>query len=57
QGVVDELRPLAAADRAWGRDLVSALEELGEAKFRAGDWWGSRAPKKEAKQLAKELGL
>lgn len=58
QAVVDALQPLFAADAAqWGRDLVSALEELGEAKFRAGDWWGSRGPKKEAKQLAKELGL
>ncbi len=58
QVVVDALRPLVAADaHTWGRDLVNALEDLGEAKFRAGDWWGSRAPKKEAKQLAKEWGL
>lgn len=58
QAVVDALRPLAASDtNRWGRDLVTALEDLGEAKFRAGDWWGSRAPKKEAKQVAKEFGL
>ena len=56
--VVDVLRPLVSGDaRTWGPQLVEALEELGEARFRAGDWWGSRAPKKEAKQLARELGL
>ena len=56
--VVDLLRPLAASDAGtWGPPLVTALEDLGDAKFRAGDWWGSRAPKKEAKQLAKDLGL
>ena len=58
QSLVDVLRPLAASDAGtWGRELVTALEDLGEAKFRAGDWWGSRGPKKEAKQLAKDLGL
>lgn len=58
QVVVDVLRPLVGSDaRTWGRDLVIALDDLGDAKFRAGDWWGSRAPKKEAKQLAKDLGL
>ncbi len=58
QVVVDVLRPLVGSDaRTWGRDLVTALDDLGDAKFRAGDWWGSRAPKKEAKQLAKDLGL
>ncbi|MDN5571038.1 MAG: hypothetical protein L0G22_07290, partial [Propionibacteriaceae bacterium] len=55
---VERLRPLADADRAtWAPQLVEALRALGDAKFRAGDWWGSRQPNKEAKQLAKELGL
>lgn len=55
---VAALRPLAEAEPGrHGAALVGALEELGDAKFRAGDWWGSRAPKKEAKQLARTLGL
>ncbi|MFT3875869.1 MAG: hypothetical protein QM708_05530 [Propioniciclava sp.] len=56
--LVEALRPLGDADPAgYGAELVAALENLGDAKFRAGDWWGSRAPKKEAKQLSKQLGL
>ena len=55
------------------RQLVTglALQEAGDggvraglaqvlhvtARGQAGDWWGSRGPKKEAKQLAKDLGL
>ncbi len=56
--LVAALRPVADADPGQhGAALVGALDELGDAKFRAGDWWGSRAPKKEAKQLARTLGL
>ena len=56
--LVAALRPLAEAEPGnHGATLVGALEELGDARFRAGDWWGSRAPKKEAKQLARTLGL
>lgn len=56
--LVAALRPLAEAEPGrHGAALVGALEDLGDAKFRAGDWWGSRAPKKEAKQLARTLGL
>ncbi len=55
---VEALRPLAAEHPGtWGPTLVDALERFGDAKFRAGDWWGSRAPKKEAKALARTLGL
>lgn len=55
---VEALRPLAAEHPStWGPTLVDALERFGDAKFRAGDWWGSRAPKKEAKALARTLGL
>lgn len=54
--VVDGLRPLAASDPGrWGALLVDALNDLGDAMFRTGDWWGSRAPKKEAKALARQL--
>lgn len=56
QAVVDALRPLVVTDAArWTPDLVTALEALGEATFRAGDWWGSRAPRREAKALSKGL--
>lgn len=55
---VEALRPLASEQpSAWGPTLVDALERLGDARFRAGDWWGSRTPKKEAKTLARALGL
>lgn len=54
--LVEALRPLAAADVTRTPALIEALEELGDAMFRAGDWWGSRAPKKEARTLAKALG-
>lgn len=53
---MDVARPLADADVTRTPALIAALEELGEALFRAGDWWGSRAPKKEAKTLARQLG-
>ena len=56
QAVVDALRPLAEAEATrWTPALIEALENLGDATFRAGDWWGSRAPKREAKALAKSL--
>ena len=56
QAVVDALRPLAEAEATrWTPALIEALENLGDATFKAGDWWGSRAPKREAKALAKSL--
>ena len=55
--VVDLLRPRAEQDLAeYGPRLLYALEELSSARLRGGDLWGSRAPAKEAKSLAKALG-
>ena len=54
--VVDLLRPRAQTDMAiYGSQLLEALEELSRARLRSGDVWGSRAPAKEAKALAKTL--
>lgn len=55
--VVELLRPRAEQDLAeHGPRLLYALEELSSARLRGGDLWGSRAPAKEAKALAKSLG-
>ncbi|MET1004193.1 MAG: hypothetical protein ABWX96_01525 [Propionibacteriaceae bacterium] len=55
--VVELLRPRAEEDLAgYGQRLLEALEELSSARLRSGDLWGSRAPAKEAKALAKTLG-
>ncbi|GAA3702352.1 hypothetical protein GCM10022204_19250 [Microlunatus aurantiacus] len=55
--VVELLRPRAEQDLAeYGPRLLYALEELSGARLRGGDLWGSRAPAKEAKTLAKTLG-
>ena len=55
--VVDLLRPRAQADLAeFGPQFHDALVELSSARLRGGDIWGSRAPAKEAKALAKTLG-
>jgi len=55
--VVELLRPRAEQDLAeYGPRLLYALEELSSARLRGGDLWGSRAPAKEAKALAKALG-
>ncbi len=54
--LVELLRPRAGVDlSAYGLRLQVALEELSSARFRSGDVWGSRAPAKEAKALAKTL--
>jgi hypothetical protein len=54
--LVDLLRPRAQADLAgYGPQLQDALEELSSARLRSGDVWGSRAPAREAKALAKTL--
>lgn len=53
----DLLRPHAERDLAtYGPRLLRALEDLSSARRRSGDLWGSRAPAKEAKTLAKALG-
>ncbi len=54
--IVALVRPLAEADPgAHGAELVAALTTLSEARKRAGDWWGSLGPAREAKALAKRL--
>jgi hypothetical protein len=54
--VVDLLRPRARTDMAtYGLQLLDALEELSRSRLRSGDVWGSRAPAREAKDLAKIL--
>ncbi|HEY5820837.1 MAG TPA: hypothetical protein VIT20_02595 [Propionibacteriaceae bacterium] len=55
--VVEILRPRAEADLpTYGAQLQAALEDLSSARLRSGDIWGSRAPAKEAKELARSLG-
>ena len=55
--VVELLRPRAERNLdEYGPRLLYALEELSSARLRGGDLWGSRAPAKEAKALAKTLG-
>lgn len=57
QDWVDAARgELARDETRGGPALVQALRALGDARFRSGDWWGSRQPNKEAKALAKRLG-
>jgi hypothetical protein len=56
--VVELLRPRAEADpRAYGPQLVDALEQLSSIRLRTGDIFGARGPSREAKALAKSLGL
>jgi len=37
-------------------EFLEALDQLATARWQAGDWWGSRAPSKEAKALRKLHG-
>ena len=54
--VIDLLRPQAQKDMTtYGPQLVDALEQLSRSRLRSGDVWGSRAPAREAKALAKAL--
>lgn len=55
QALVAALRDRASTDPDARRDLVLALQELATAQRQAGDWWGSRKPAKEAKELTKRL--
>lgn len=55
--VVELLRSRVEVNlKEYGPELRNALEELSSARLRSGDVWGSRAPAKEAKTLAKALG-
>lgn len=53
QDVVVELRGRFTADAAVAGELIEALQDLATAQRQAGDWWGSRRPAKEAKELAR----
>lgn len=46
-----EVRP-----REFGQRLVEALDALSGARLRGGDWFGSRAASKQARELARSLG-
>ncbi|MFT3833105.1 MAG: hypothetical protein QM711_07260 [Micropruina sp.] len=37
-------------------EFLEALDQLSTARWQAGDWWGSRGPSKEAKNLRKQHG-
>lgn len=55
--VVELLRSRAEQDLPqYGPHLLQALEELSSARLRSGDVWGSRAPAREARALARALG-
>jgi len=55
--VVELLRPRAEADLpTYGPQLIDALEQLSSIRLRTGDIFGSRAPSREAKAIAKSLG-
>ncbi|MCB0892390.1 MAG: hypothetical protein KDB51_11300, partial [Propionibacteriaceae bacterium] len=58
EALVDELRARYESDPdAYLADYLDALDQLATARWQAGDWWGSRAPSKEAKALRKQHGL
>lgn len=53
QDVVAELRGRFTANPSAVNELIVALQELATAQRQAGDWWGSRRPAKEAKELTR----
>lgn len=53
--LVEALRPAVQQSPDRLEELVAGLQELATAQRQAGDWWGSRKPAKEAKELAKRL--
>jgi hypothetical protein len=56
--VVELLRAKSEEDpRTYGPQLIDALEQLSSIRLRTGDIFGARAPSREAKALAKSLGL
>ncbi len=57
EALVDELRSRYLGDpERYLDELLEALDQLATARWQAGDWWGSRAPAKEAKTLRKQHG-
>ncbi len=55
---VNAIRPLFQRQpRVYGPSLVAALDDLSQAKRQTGDWFSFRGPAKEARQIAKALGL
>ncbi len=58
EALADELRGRYESDpEQYLDELLEALDQLATARWQAGDWWGSRAPSKEAKALRKRHGL
>lgn len=53
QAVVVELRGRFTSDASVAPELIDALNDLATSQRQAGDWWGSRRPAKEAKELTK----
>lgn len=53
QEVVAELRARFTADHGAVTELIAAMQDLATAQRQAGDWWGSRRPAKEAKELTR----
>ena len=55
ESLVEELRVRYEAEpETYLADFLDALDQLATARWQAGDWWGSRAPTKEAKALRKQ---
>lgn len=56
--LADALRPAAEADpERYGAELIDTLHDLSGLRLRSGDWWGSRGPAREAKELARRWGI
>ncbi len=58
ESLVEELRVRYEAEpETYLADFLDARDQLATARWQAGDWWGSRAPTKEAKALRKQHQL
>lgn len=52
------LRPLATEDPVrYGNELVDVLQRQSAAMKADGEWWAARRPAREAKDLARKMGL
>lgn len=57
EALADELRQRYQAEpERYLDEFLEALDQLSTARWQAGDWWGSRGPSKEAKNLRKQHG-